>query len=185
MRKHFLILMLMALLPLAGWALPEDPVAPDAKTGLVYNGGDQTLVTAGVAHEGKDYYYAVVPKDDDAPVADDYGLANDLTDIVGKNAGGYDVYFVEATAQPTGDTAPAGATSFTVTIARKPVTVAINANALADHHLTYGWKAADFTTGDFDPLHEGVQTAQNVFLGLLVGDKSGFEGDDAEDVVVV
>jgi len=177
--------MLMALLPLAGWALPEDPVAPDAKTGLVYNGGDQTLVTAGVAQEGKAYYYAVVPKDDDAPVANDYGEANNLTEIVGKNAGGYDVYFVEAAEAPNGTTAPAGATKITVTIARKPATVAINANALADHHLTYGWKAADFTTGDFDLDHEGVQTAQDVFLGLLVGTKTGFVGTDGNNVVVV
>ncbi len=149
MRKHFLILMLMALLPLAGWA-EDEPVAPEAKTGLVYDGSNQTLVTAGVAHAGKAYYYALVapdaPNPAAAPAGSAYGEAGVITAIKGTNAGTYKVYYVEATAQPTGDTAPTGATSFTVTIAKKLATVTINATAFAAaaYHRVYGWKPADF-----------------------------------------
>ena len=46
MRKHFLILMLMALLPLAGWAAAADLITkPALATGLVYDGTEQTLLT--------------------------------------------------------------------------------------------------------------------------------------------
>ena len=113
MRKHFLILMLMALLPLAGWA-EEEPVAPEAKTGLVYNATPLDLVTAGVAEQGKKYWYAVVDKDATAAYTAYAATASKKTD-----AGSYDVYFIESTAAPTQETNLSGAGHVTATIAAK------------------------------------------------------------------
>ena len=46
MRKHFLILMLLTLLPLATWATKAEPTTmPTLKSGLVYNGSEQELTT--------------------------------------------------------------------------------------------------------------------------------------------
>ena len=176
MRKHFLILMLLALLPLAGWAAPEDPVAPAEITGLVYDGNPQTLVTAGVAHEGKAYYYALVapdaPNPAAAPAGSAYGEAGVITAIKGTNAGTYKVYYVEATAQPTGDTAPTGATSFTVTIAKKLATVKINATAFAAaaYHRVYGWKPADFAGTVITAAKGALTTGEDVFDGFASND---------------
>ena len=48
MKKHFLLLLLMTLLPLAGWAEPADLLTkPSLATGLIYNGGPQQLVVGG------------------------------------------------------------------------------------------------------------------------------------------
>ena len=48
MKKHFLLLLLMTLLPLAGWATVADLlVKPSLATGLIYNGGPQQLVVGG------------------------------------------------------------------------------------------------------------------------------------------
>ena len=171
MRKHFLLLFLMALLPLAGWAA-ADPVAPTAKTNLVYTGGDQQLVTAGVAETG-DYYYAVVAKDADAPAYDVY--TDDATAITGKNAGSYDVYFKALETAPAAAADVAGATKITVTIAKKLATVTINAAALAatspvNYHRVYGWKPASFT----DIVNEAAVDA-------LVQSYSGFK-DGTDEV---
>ena len=95
MRKHFLILMLTALLPLVGWAAaPAVKTAPAAKT-LTYNGAAQELVTAGVladdAVEGTEIYYAVVNHGAAAPGDGAYATAIPTrTDYL---AGGYDVYY--------------------------------------------------------------------------------------------
>ena len=51
MRKHFLLLLLLTLLPLAGWA-------QTANTGLKWNGSPQTLVTWTGGGYGVTHYYA-------------------------------------------------------------------------------------------------------------------------------
>ena len=118
MRKHFLILMLMALLPLAGWAGDGDiTTAPAAKTGLIYTGSDQELVTAAtVEGDGYQAYYAVVNKDAPKPTWTT-GEGNVFTNVIPtkKNAGSYDVYYV---AWKNGVTAPTVDAKVTVTIAQ-------------------------------------------------------------------
>ena len=46
MRKHFLLVFLLGLLPLAGWATKPVGTAPTAATSLVYNGSAQELLSA-------------------------------------------------------------------------------------------------------------------------------------------
>ena len=46
MRKHFLLVFLLGLLPLAGWATKPVGTAPTAATDLVYNGSAQALLSA-------------------------------------------------------------------------------------------------------------------------------------------
>ncbi|MBO6030047.1 MAG: hypothetical protein J6Q22_01090, partial [Prevotella sp.] len=46
MRKHFLLVFLLAILPLAGWATKPVGTAPTAATSLVYNGSAQALLSA-------------------------------------------------------------------------------------------------------------------------------------------
>ena len=117
MRKHFLILMLMALLPMAGWAADGDITAPTAKTGLKYTGADQELITAATV-EGVGYqaYYAVVNAGATAPTWTT-GEGNVFSNLipVKKNAGSYDVYYV---AWKTGVADPTVAAKVTVTIAQ-------------------------------------------------------------------
>ena len=81
----------MALLPLAGWAVPAAAAIPTIKTGLVYSGADQALVNAGEATAGHHYYYAVVANGAAAPAYGEYALAIPT----GLDAGKYDVYYVE------------------------------------------------------------------------------------------
>ena len=102
MRKHFLILMLMALLPLAGWAEGE----PTAKTNLVYNQSAQALINAGT---GATYYYAAVAEGAEAPAASVY-----TNEIPEKKEGSWDVYYIQSADAPTNVT---GAQHITVTIA--------------------------------------------------------------------
>jgi hypothetical protein len=159
--------MLFAILPLAGWA--ADPVLPAAIANLVYTGADQELVTAGVPEAG-DYYYAVVAKDADAPAYGAY--TDDATEITGKNAGSYDVYFKALEGAPATAADVTGAAKITVTIAKKLATVTINATALAAeaYHREYGWKPASFT----DAVINTAKTA-------LVTDYDGFVGAGADD----
>ena len=122
MRKHFLILMLLTLLPLAGWAADVTPVAiPD----LVYNGNPQQLVTSGTPESGS-YYYAVVAKGAAAPGHAAYHA--DAADIVGTNAGDYDVYFKALESAPAADDDVAGATKITATIAAKQIVYYLTGN---------------------------------------------------------
>ena len=88
MRKHFLLLFLMAILPLVGWAAD-----PEEIPNLVYTGEGLALVSEGET-DGYTYYYATVARDADAPALDDYGatIADGATVT---NAGEYDVYYVK------------------------------------------------------------------------------------------
>ena len=95
MRKHFLLLMLTALLPFTAWAAdPAVKTAPVAKV-LTYNGAAQKLVTAGVladdAAEGTQLVYAVVNHGAAAPENAAYAEAIPTKKEV--LAGGYDVYY--------------------------------------------------------------------------------------------
>ena len=90
MRKHFLILMLMALLPFTAWA-----AGPQKKVSLTYDGDAQLLVDNGT-EEGKTYYYAVVVKDATAPSLSSYQAFDDAQNLwpSATNAGDYDVYWI-------------------------------------------------------------------------------------------
>ena len=97
MRKHFLLLMLTALLPLVAWAQadPATKTAPAGKANLVYNGAEQELVTAAVlkddATEGTEIYYAYVANGEAAPIWPST-FATTLPKVA--NAGSYDVYYL-------------------------------------------------------------------------------------------
>ena len=162
----------MALLPLAGWA-EEEPVAPEAKTGLVYNATPLDLVTAGVAEQGKKYWYAVVDKDATAAYTAYAATASKKTD-----AGSYDVYYVlrnEGDAEPTSATDVANATKLTVTIARANATVTIE-GALTPK--VYGFKIADFTIEDVHELIGGSGEGAN----WAPTTSTGFYNDDVKTV---
>ena len=120
MRKHFLILMLLTLLPLAGWA---DFVAPTAKADLTYTGEAQALINAGTAASGT-LYYATVEAGADAPAYSAYNTSVPN----GTNAGSYDVYFIESTAAPTQETDLSGAGHVTATIAAKQIVYYLTGN---------------------------------------------------------
>ena len=91
MKKNFLLLMLMALLPLAGWAADGDITEPTAKTNLAYTSAAQELVNAGSV-AGTDYtmYYAVTQSATEAPAQSAFSAAIPK----GTNAGTYYVYFI-------------------------------------------------------------------------------------------
>ena len=88
MRKHFLLLFLMALLPLAGWA--DTGTEPTAKTGLYYKASESQQLVASVEVTGKAFYYAVVADGVDKPTV---ASAYTTTVPTGTNAGDYDVYW--------------------------------------------------------------------------------------------
>ena len=90
MRKHFLLLFLMAILPLAGWA--DEPAAYTGEDALVYSGEAQALVSQG-EDEGFTYYYAVITAGEDAPALEDYGTY--AAKAKATNAGAYVVYYVK------------------------------------------------------------------------------------------
>ena len=140
----------MAILPLAGWAASY--VAPTAKATVPYTAGDQQLVNAGTPHDGKHFYFAVVAKDADAPAFGAYG--DDAAAIVGKNAGGYDVYWVEAAAAPATAAAVAEAHKITVTIAKVATPVIVHAK---NPTMVYG--GATPTLDDF------YEIMNNPFVG--------------------
>ena len=164
--------MLLALLPFAGWA--EDaptPAAPKAKTNLVYTSAAQDLVTAGVAHESKTYYYAVVDKDAKKP---ETGYSADVPQKT--NAGSYDVYFIELAAAPHSATDVASATKLTVTIARKNATITISSGDPISKE--YGFKIADFTIDDVHTLIGGTGTGND----WAPSNWSGFYNNDEKAV---
>ena len=165
--------MLLALLPFAGWA--EDaptPAAPKAKTNLVYTSAAQDLVTAGVAHESKTYYYAVVDKDAKKPAYTAYATAASKK----TNAGSYDVYYVELAANPSSETDVASATKLTVTIARANATITISSGDPISKE--YGFKIADFTIDDVHTLIGGTGTGND----WAPSNWSGFLNNDQKAV---
>jgi len=94
MRKHFLILMLMALLPLAGWAADGDITDPTPKAGataLTFTGSAQELLSDPGSVEGVNYElrYAVVTSETATPAWSDFSTAAPK----GTNAGTYFVFF--------------------------------------------------------------------------------------------
>ena len=89
MRKHFLLLFLMALLPLAGFTAYA--AEPEAVGNNVYTGQAQPLVTAGT-EANYTYYYAVVADGAADPALGDYSS----TDVPTRtDAGNYDVFYVK------------------------------------------------------------------------------------------
>jgi hypothetical protein len=68
MRKHFLILMLLTLLPFTAWAADTNP---SAIANLEYDGTAQTLVNAGAISE-KAIWYAAVLDGASAPAKEAY-----------------------------------------------------------------------------------------------------------------
>ena len=127
--------MLLALLPLAGWAdddpnsssasdvAPATATAPTAKTDLVYTGSGQQLVNAGTAASGT-LYYAAVEAGADAPTSSAYAS----TVPTETDAGSYDVYYIESAGAPTQETDLSGASKLTATIAAKQIVYYLTGN---------------------------------------------------------
>lgn len=132
MRKHFLILMLLTLLPFAGWAAAGDPTA---KAGLVYDANEKELVNDGTA-DGKEYYYAKVANEADAPTST---AAYSTTLPKETNAGDWDVWFiVKNSSDALADADLETAVKLDVKIAKATLTI-----QLLPVGITYG----DNTTG--------------------------------------
>ena len=126
MRKNFLILMLLSLLPLAGWAADGDILTePTAKTSLTYSGSAQELVTAGTV-DGSNYsmFYAVVASTEEAP-AWSIGEGGKFSKTLPKatDAGTYHVYFVAYEDGGANPVTPTVEKRVTVTIDKKELTV--------------------------------------------------------------
>lgn len=97
MKKHFLLLLLMTLLPLAGWAASADlATKPTLATGLTYDGTAQALTTGSFTLPG-DYDLTVggvlwaVTTTATAPEATYEGVA--FADVKATNAGKYWVWY--------------------------------------------------------------------------------------------
>lgn len=89
MRKHFLILMLLSLLPLAGWAADGDITEPTPRD-ITYTGAAQELIDAGaVEGVGYELRYAVTTSPSVAPAWSEFSA----TLPTRTNAGVYYVYF--------------------------------------------------------------------------------------------
>ena len=76
MRKHFLLLFLLTLLPLVGWAVAVDPTGtPSLKGGQTYDAGNSIELTTGEFTMPADWpasgkvYYMVLPSSASAPTA--------------------------------------------------------------------------------------------------------------------
>ena len=94
MRKHFLLLFLMALLPLAGWAADGDIHEPTGKTGLKYTGAAQGLLEGAGSAEGTNYYlYYYVSTTESTPAWSTSTWTKTSANVKGTNAGTYYVYF--------------------------------------------------------------------------------------------
>ena len=148
MRKNFLLLMLMALLPLAGWA----DTAPAAAT-VTYNGSENELISAGEA-TGKTFWYAVVADGAAAPATTAYAT----TLPKGTAAGAYDVYWVSKT---TGEELVASdiesATKIDATISKAALTVTATAVT-----ITYGESfTATYTFSGLADVDKVDATADN------------------------
>ena len=94
MKRNFLILMLLSLLPLAGWAADGDITEPTPKTGesaLTYSSSAQELLATpgSVAGTGYELRYAVVTDATATPDWDDFSTAAPK----GTAAGDYYVFF--------------------------------------------------------------------------------------------
>ena len=145
MKKNFLLLMLMALLPLAGFA--DWTTTPTAKTGLTYDQSAKDLINAGTASGGKTAFYAVVADGAAAPAVDDYAT----TVPQATNAGDYDVYYVEAAAATAPTAAEiASAPKLDVNIA-KAGTIVVQAK---NPTMVYGGTAP--TLADFYEITSGT-----------------------------
>ena len=97
MRKHFLILMLMALLPLAGWAADGDITDPTPKAGLTaltFTGSAQELLSDPGSVEGVNFYlYYYVSTTESTPAWSTSTWTKNAANVKGTNAGTYYVYF--------------------------------------------------------------------------------------------
>ena len=140
MRKHFLLLFLMAILPLAGWAATGDPVA---KTGLVYTASStgQQLIIGGTV-SGQTYYYAVVadgtPKPTEITAYDD-----EVPTAI--NAGDYDIWWFSVTSGSSA-TAEKVATAQKIDASIAPLKILINAKDPAEQ--PYGSNYAVLAAGN-------------------------------------
>ena len=124
--------MLMALLPLAGWAAdPEITAAPTAKANLAYTGLAQALINEGTASEGATLYYAAVDKGATAPATTAFAMAVPEA----KNAGDYDVYYCTKKGETYSD-----AVKIEVAIAKVDLRVTAQ-----DVSFTYGDEVPDIT----------------------------------------
>lgn len=116
MRKQFLLLLWLTLLPLVGWAQTN----PTSKSGLEYKGFAQDLVNAGTgASGGNSFWYAVVTDGSTPP-----NRSSASTTVPSRtNAGDYDVYWAYGAASGMNPNQPStttwnGAQKLDVSIAK-------------------------------------------------------------------
>ncbi|MBR1448680.1 MAG: hypothetical protein IJ588_08060, partial [Prevotella sp.] len=89
MRKNFLILMLLSLLPLAGWASISWDTQFEVKTNLIYTGVNQELIKTAGTVSGETVYYAVTESGAEQPETINESTASSITK---KDAGDYLVW---------------------------------------------------------------------------------------------
>ena len=121
MRKHFLLLFLMALLPLAGWAEGE----PTAIASLKYTGRAQALVNAGTT-ENKHFYYALGESATTGPAASAYSA----TIPTGVEVATYHVWFIAKDAEAAVTAAEASAATAANNYVAAAIAKADNLNTL-------------------------------------------------------
>ena len=175
MRKHFLLLFLMALLPLAGWAADEITAAPEAVENLTYTSEGLNLVAAGEVAEGWTMQYA---KSDDGTITGDdlaalgWNAAIPQGDVAG-------TYFVYYRAFKGGEDPVYGAAPVEVTIAKADAIVYIKADALeaVGKHKMYGWRV-----DQFDATENAARIAD---LRYGATAPSGFFDGDEDDVQII
>jgi len=136
MRKHFLILMLMALLPLAGWAEITLTGAGELYDGNAYDAGSHQVIKTAPTYTGAgtlSYQYALTTTND-APAASEF-TTDDITNaaVKAKNAGTYYAW-VKVTSTDEGEgPVIARVTNNTFTITKINITVAAK-----NPTMTYG-----------------------------------------------
>ncbi|MBO6191284.1 MAG: hypothetical protein J6N98_02645 [Prevotella sp.] len=117
MRKHFLLLFLMALLPLAGFATIIVDHQPTVGAGATFDDADKTPITAdgtatGASNTYTWYYYASTTNSTPDIDADGWALKADLKV---KNAGTYYLYYKVVSGESTEATyGPIGCGTYTI-----------------------------------------------------------------------
>ena len=169
MRKHFLLLFLMALLPLAGWAdvatQPTVATAPTAVPNLVYTKAPKTLVSGGTASDGASLFYAVVAHDDAAPVWAATNNPYSATVPSKTEAGDYDVYVIAVNS--TDNTKRSAATIVEASIAKAVLNITPTAYGEKVYGATDYAALTDFYT---------ISNAAGGSGGFYEGDNATSEG---------
>ena len=146
MRKHFLLLFLLTLLPLAGWSADGDIVDPTGKSGataLTYTGAAQELLQTAGSVEGANYYlYYYVSETEEVPAWNNgTGWTKVSGNVKATDAGTYYVYFTAYNENT--QAAPVIGRYVSVKIAQKTLTATVKADAAAPTYFAKDFMAAD------------------------------------------